>query len=106
MRLTLLPTFGNKAKPTVETKTEANIANISVEVDKSKPMMPIKEVESTTFVTMDKDAVKDNIQIDTTEKPTTTLMLVTLDEVRGSKRTIEDTAQDAQQHSPKTLKNI
>ena len=104
----LVPTFGNKAKTTVETKTKPTIANISVEVDNSKPMMPIKEVESTTFATMEKDALKDIIQIGTTEVPTTTPILVTLDEmllVRGSKRPIEDTAQDTQ-HSPKTTKNI
>ena len=62
-------------------------------------MLPI------TFVTMEKDAVKDIIQIGTTEVPTTTPMLVALDEVvRGSKRPIEDTAQDTQ-HSPKASKN-
>ena len=95
----IVPTFGNKAKSTDATKTKPTIASISVEGDNSKPMLPI------TFVTMEKDAVKDDIQIGTTEVPTTTPMLVALDEVvRGSKRPIEDTAQDTQ-HSPKASKN-
>ena len=81
---------------------------MSVEVDISKTMMSINEVESTTtFVTMKEDAVKDIIRIDTTEVPSTP-MTVTLDEVLlvlRSKRPIEDTAQYTE-HSPKISKTI
>ncbi len=80
----------------------------SVEVDISKTMTSINEVESTTtFVTMKEDAVKDIIRIDTTEVPSTP-MTVTLDEVLlvlRSKRPIEDTAQYTE-HSPKISKTI
>ena len=81
---------------------------MSVEVDISKTMTSINEVESTTkFVTMKEDAVKDIIRIDTTEVPSTP-MTVTLDKVLlvlRSKRPIEDTAQYTE-HSPKISKTI